>query len=95
MGPTAYFHSEKVVLRTFIVLKNSSFWVGFEPANLGSNGKHDYTLFGSKREEVMEKQRKSHNQKPHVFLIKYCKADDITDEEGCAPITHARDEQRI
>jgi hypothetical protein len=39
MGPTAFPHKE-VVLRIFIALKNpSSAW--FEPANLGSYGKHD------------------------------------------------------
>jgi hypothetical protein len=31
---------KKGVLRIFIVLKNPSFSAGFEPAKLGSNGKH-------------------------------------------------------
>jgi hypothetical protein len=32
---------KEIVLRIFIALKNPSYSVGFEPANLGSNDKHD------------------------------------------------------
>jgi hypothetical protein len=35
------FLSKKVVLRILIALKNPSSSAGFEPVNLGSNGKHD------------------------------------------------------
>jgi hypothetical protein len=38
MAPTN--PSKEVVLWTSITLKNPSFSAGFEPANLGSNGKH-------------------------------------------------------
>jgi hypothetical protein len=41
MGRRLYFPSEEVVLRTFIVHKNTSLSSGFEPANPGSNGKHN------------------------------------------------------
>jgi hypothetical protein len=34
-------HPEKGVLRIFIALKNPYSSAGFEPANLGSNGKYD------------------------------------------------------
>jgi hypothetical protein len=34
---------KKVVLQIFITLKNPSFSAGFEPANLGSSGKHATT----------------------------------------------------
>jgi hypothetical protein len=38
MGPTAVFSPQKkVVIRTFIALKNPSLSAGFEHANLGSN----------------------------------------------------------
>jgi hypothetical protein len=33
---------KEVVLRIFIALKNTSSSAAFVPANLGSNGKHDY-----------------------------------------------------
>jgi hypothetical protein len=32
---------KEIVLRISMALKNPSFLAGFEPANLGSNGKHD------------------------------------------------------
>jgi hypothetical protein len=37
---------KEVVLRIFIALKNPPLLSGFEPVNLGSNGKHDnhYTI---------------------------------------------------
>jgi hypothetical protein len=42
MGPTASLSlRKKDVLCIFIALKNPSSSVGFEPANFGSNGKHD------------------------------------------------------
>jgi hypothetical protein len=31
---------KEVVLRIFITMKNLAFLAGFEPANLGSSGKH-------------------------------------------------------
>jgi hypothetical protein len=34
---------KEVVLRIFIILKNLSSSAGFEPANLGSSGKHATT----------------------------------------------------
>jgi len=40
MGLTALFPSERVVLWTFITIKNLSSLAGFEPVNLGSSGMH-------------------------------------------------------
>jgi hypothetical protein len=41
MGPTAFASPPReVMLRIFITLKNPSSSAGFEPANLGSSGKH-------------------------------------------------------
>jgi hypothetical protein len=37
-------HPKKIVPRTSFALKNPSFSAGFEPANFGSNGKHDITI---------------------------------------------------
>jgi hypothetical protein len=40
MGRRLYFPPKEGALGIFIALKNQSHSAGFEPANLGSNGKH-------------------------------------------------------
>jgi hypothetical protein len=42
MEPMALLALRKIVLLIFIALKNPSSSAGFQPANLGYNGKHDY-----------------------------------------------------
>jgi hypothetical protein len=51
MGPTALLSSEKSRATDCVVLKNPSSSALFEPANLGSNGKHakHYTTEGGSR----------------------------------------------
>jgi hypothetical protein len=42
-GTDGFSSPPKVVLRIFFILKNQSSSAGFEPANLGSSGKHATT----------------------------------------------------
>jgi hypothetical protein len=41
MGPTALLSSKGSGVTDFVAFKNPSLTAGFEPANLGSSGKHD------------------------------------------------------